>query len=287
MRDRILVGIAVILGILFGCSAGAQTVGTPSQLKGTGVPSGGLCVAQNIGQEYFQTDATAGANVFKCTSAGTWTQNVPSTITWPYIVSGGLYYVATPTGAYAVTPPIAANWTSTNLGTATRTDWASGPITISGTTDSAWHMACTTVPSHPYTVRLTFIAGLTSAENIIRNAAIWRQSSDGKLSTIGITGGGLSEFYNWTNPTTSSSNIATNTMQQPALLYTWQLKDDSTNRLISLWNGAEAASLYVGTNWNQGRTAFLTADQICFGIWNSNSNFRPATTLVGYSVSQP
>ena len=71
MRDRILVGLAVILGILLGCSLGAQTVGTPAQIKGSGAPSSALCVI--VGQEYFQTDATPGANLYYCTAAGIWT----------------------------------------------------------------------------------------------------------------------------------------------------------------------------------------------------------------------
>lgn len=75
-REKLFLGLAIVAGLLFGRSLAAQTAGTPSQIKGTGAPSSGLCIAGSVGQEYFRTDATAGQNVYRCTSAGVWTQMV-------------------------------------------------------------------------------------------------------------------------------------------------------------------------------------------------------------------
>ncbi len=75
----------------------AQTQGTPAQLKGTGTPSSGLCVAGSVGQEYFQTDATVGQNVFKCTSAGVWTQMSAATGEVPIVGGSAPATLAYPT----------------------------------------------------------------------------------------------------------------------------------------------------------------------------------------------
>jgi hypothetical protein len=94
-REKLLLILTIFIGLMLGRSLAAQTQGTPSQIKGTGAPSAGLCVAGSVGQEYFQTDATAGQNVFKCTSAGVWTQ---ASVATTEIQSGGISYCASATG---------------------------------------------------------------------------------------------------------------------------------------------------------------------------------------------
>ncbi len=93
-REKLLLILTVFVGLFLGRSLAAQTAGTPSQIKGTGTPSSGLCIAGSVGQEYFQTDATAGQNVYKCTSAGVWTQASAATTE---IQSGGISYCASAT----------------------------------------------------------------------------------------------------------------------------------------------------------------------------------------------
>lgn len=51
-------------------AAYAQTVGTPAQLQGNGAPLDAACTSTNIGQEYFQKDATSGQESWKCKTAG-------------------------------------------------------------------------------------------------------------------------------------------------------------------------------------------------------------------------
>ncbi len=104
-REKLLLILTIFVGLLLGRSLAAQTQGTPSQIKGTGAPSSGLCVAGSVGQEYFQTDATVGQNVFKCTSAGVWTQMSAAT---GEVQNGQLTYCSSATGnddyACAISP---------------------------------------------------------------------------------------------------------------------------------------------------------------------------------------
>ncbi len=93
----------------------AQTQGTPSVLKGTGAPSGGLCTSGNISQEYFQTDAASGEEIHRCKSAGVW---VKATVA--AVQSGGPIFgtSAVGTDSYAVdfSPAFTAYATSSTCG---------------------------------------------------------------------------------------------------------------------------------------------------------------------------
>lgn len=73
-REKLLLILTIFIGLMLGRSLAAQTQGSPSQIKGTGVPSSTLCASGNVGQGYYQTDGAAGQSAYSCTSAG-WTNN--------------------------------------------------------------------------------------------------------------------------------------------------------------------------------------------------------------------
>lgn len=202
------------------------------------------------------------------------------TVTWPYLTIAGADYLL---GSYPATRIVPGDWTSTNLGAATRTDLPSGAISLRGTTDSTWRMVCRSVPATPYTAELALMLSPFVVESGVRVAIGWRESGTGELSLVSIRGG-IIRLENWTNPTTFSADVTNNTFQQPGALFSFQFGDDgATNRTVRVWNGAATFNAYAGTQWTIARTTFLTPDQFCFGVFSDNGNYPPYAVLASYA----
>lgn len=202
-REKLYLVLTIFIGLLCGRSLAAQTQGTPSQIKGTGAPSSGLCVAGSVGQEYFQTDATAGQNVFKCTSAGVWTQTSVAT---PDVQSGSILYCASATGndSYACSFAPAFTAYDTN-GTCVAGEICTGTVIQfyadvqnTGTATFAPNgLAGKTIKKGGKNSNLT--TGDIEAGQVVtlaynRVADVWQYQS--QLSTV-ITGSPSYELYQW------------------------------------------------------------------------------------------
>jgi hypothetical protein len=115
-------------------------------------------------------------------------------------------------GLYPVTkPPAFGTWTQVNFGTST-VDQNSGGIYINPTpsASTSLRILALPIPSTPYTLtaRIRFASNKVGGGHTLLG---WRQSSSGKLVTIGVgtdntAGGAFYGFTKWTNPTLWSAN---------------------------------------------------------------------------------
>jgi len=175
--------------------------------------------------------------------------------------------------------PINADYSWVNQGPATISDDGDSGLLISFETGGAAAPACNcrvkAAPARPYTItaRVKILYESTNAAGIL-----WRESSSGRLATLGVgfTGHQISSS-NWTNPTSFSAHIVQKTLASlnNGLMLggdIWlRITEDNTNR-ITQWS-------FDGIKWRTlttvGRTTTMTADQVGFFVESGST-----TTMV-------
>ncbi len=200
------------------------------------------------------------------------------------------YYLLRDTGAawsywgplFKFTPPIAlSNWTIENQGTATVEDFRGAirfvcPASLATGIRGIYK----TAPSTPYTISAAF----NWCPAIIDGCLVclgFRQSSDGKMATIRLRRESTRMVYSgkWTDYDSFSANYTSasfNWLGGNVLFL--QITDDGTNRIVSV--------SVDGINWiplhSVGRTDFLTADQVMFGVDNYGGSSGSYAVLLSW-----
>lgn len=190
----------------------------------------------------------------------------------------GSAYVA---DGIAFTDPTTQTWTALNQGSGTYTeDTTNKRMTIledgDGSADlRGWYASA---PSAPYAIRMHCKYWGNGASNML--AVGFRENSTGELHVIifGQATGVQFAVQKWNSATSVNSNyIAATTV---LLMPEWfKIEDNNTNRIISISDD--------GIVWTQihsiGRTDFLTADEIFFGVFiTTNAAYDTQVSLLSY-----
>ncbi len=119
-----------------------------------------------------------------------------------------------------------------------------------------------TAPATPYTIT-AYIESYSYSANVILGCLFFRESATSELVTFGYNLNATTPILTTTNFNSATSLNAnanlTNSFLQPKW---WRIADNGTNRIVSV--------SMDGVNWiaifTVGRTSFLTADQVGFGV---------------------
>lgn len=202
------------------------------------------------------------------------------------ITIGGNCYV----NGRRMTPIIPSQWTSVNLASSTvRTDGSNSIFLDSGFgAGTGWNFVCQNLPSASnYHIRVHYMrtSGSAAGDNPAQTGVILRNSSTGAFIAHYLWAFDTYVIAKWTNPTTENSQYLNNPSRLLGELYSVDLTDDGTNRIWRWWDGFNTYREYQGTAETQGRTDFTTPNQICFGNYESNGNYRTQARLIGYDVN--
>jgi len=221
----------------------------------TGTPS---APTQTTGDNSTKLATTA----FVAAAVGTASYALPSLGSFAWI-NQGTAAIDTLTTGYTMTAPVGA---STN-----------------------WRLQTLAAPATPYT--LTTVLRMSALMANFHQVAIgWRQSSDGKLVTFGPQCNTSTASYGMhlgvhKYTAAAGSFSASYVSALPTRLSTapfWlRISDDGTNR--KCWISAD------GTHWQLvhtvGRTDYLTADQILWGVDVENATYEGLATLLSWAVT--
>lgn len=188
---------------------------------------------------------------------------------WEYVWGGPLGYL---------TKPPSSSWSWVNQGTAsTATELGGERITAPSSTRNFRLRTRTLTPSSNYSA----VAYVESAGVPVGGSNLWlggiglRNSSSGSFISFGpyldnTTFYSALAVYRWTNATTISANSFGKPVYQIAggAIPNWyRIRDDGTNRYFDYsTNGVDWITVF-----SEGRTAFITPDQFCFGFDNEGS----------------
>lgn len=135
-------------------------------------------------------------------------------------------------------------------------------------------------PSTPYTITAAFLINLALVDFHVAGVC-WRQSSDGKLITLAAGTGNTfpndlsMQCLDYTNPTTFSATNQTLAYPFSHGMIWFRMTDNGTNRIVS-WSvdGRNFTQLF-----SEGRTTFLTADEVGFFVNSLNATWSASATL--------
>jgi hypothetical protein len=165
-----------------------------------------------------------------------------------------------------MTPPASADFTWVNQGSSTVTDTKGMMVLAPAGVASGENVRALvkTAPSTPYEITVAMLAlspPYTTATAMAQYGVCWRESGSGKLLLYGWGMASYPTTFNYTqmtNPTTVSTNV----LQASIAAYgpCWiRFADDGVNRTVKVsWDGFN----FVPVAAAQGRTVFLTADQV-------------------------
>ena len=204
--------------------------------------------------------------------------------TWHAIVNGS--------GVSSLTaPPVLSNWAWVNQGGATAADSSViyiGASQVTGITFTAPAAGSDNVrllkkaaPSTPYTITLAYVASIVGA-NYFSTGFIWRESGSGELVIAGLKydGGFKFDSYKFNSPTSPAASYVAAAVNWHGLVWL-RFTDDGTDRK-TYYSGD-------GVNWlllhTIGRTDFLTANEVGFGIHVNNGTYTAAMSLVHWVQS--
>ncbi len=190
--------------------------------------------------------------------------------TWDYFYAGR-----------KVTPLVSGNFSWTNQGGASVTDQTNGVSVLSTPAvngSNSLRIRRMATPSRPYTIVMAFLARMGSG-NFAEAGLIWRESGSGKLSVISIQNFSSAICSHWTNETSFNASIAAVAMAAVGP-YWLKITEDSTNR--TGWFSIDGITWYQIAQ--EGRTNFLTADQVGYYANNSN-NVAQDITIIGWDQS--
>lgn len=281
----------VLVFILAALSVGAQfarfnAVTGKLDLTGVYIQSGSGAPTSNcsVGLDYyFRTDATAGQNLYFCTTTNNWTQMATGgTLSSPYISSGGLYYGP----LWPMTPPVLGDFTWVNQSTATATSLPGGAILLD--TQAAAGVSLNglfkSAPSTPYTIEAAVVFRFRSAAGAVRCGLGFRESSTGKITGMGTRVPPEISYNSWYNPTSyqaDANNYSIGTTQQVLL---WlKITNDNTNLTYS-WGATPYSYLQ---NTTQAKAAFFTTgpDQVGFYCDSNSSSTVQSMVLLSWKQS--
>lgn len=202
---------------------------------------------------------------------------LPTDSFYAYRYSGSLWVPWGP--IYPMTPPVDGDFAWINQGSATIIN-TGGALYLKTPTTAGENvrMRVKTAPSPPYTITAAFMLDWW-IQAYHSGGLLFRQISDGKLHTLGITATlGISSLK-WTSATASFayyvSPIGTVVIRP---LWWMQISDDGTNRIVRL--------SMDGYNWDVigtiGRTDYLTADQVGFFAFAQDTTRDGGLTLLSW-----
>lgn len=178
---------------------------------------------------------------------------------------------------FTLTPPPTADWSNINFGTEATAATDQGDQLITVTNGSGVNVRArvrTLSPASNYTAVFVIddIYPATTQAGYWGYGVCLRDSASGKLITLGIgdaqSGSSAVNLVarSWTNPTTLASDYATATPPARYPRY-WSISDNGTSHAFAYsFNGKDWETL-----WSQLRTAFMTANQIGFWVWDSTA----------------
>ncbi|WP_166460483.1 beta strand repeat-containing protein, partial [Mycobacterium paragordonae] len=188
---------------------------------------------------------------------------------WEYVWGGPLGYL---------TKPPSSSWSWVNQGTASTASELGGErITAPSSTRNFRLRTRTLTPSSNYSA----VAYVEAAGVPVGGSNLWlggiglRNSSSQSFISFGpyldnTTYYSALAVYRWTNATTISANSFAKPVYQLAggAIPNWyRIRDDGTNRYFDYsTNGVDWITVF-----SEGRTAFITPDQFCFGFDNEGS----------------
>jgi len=165
-----------------------------------------------------------------------------------------------------MTPPDSASFSWVNQGAATVANSKGMMVLATPNVASGENLRCLVkaAPATPYEITVAMLglsSAYTTASNMAQYGICWRESGSGKLLTYGWGMGSYPTTFNytqWTNPTTISTSVMQVTAPANGLCWI-RFADDGANRTVRI--------SMDGFNWQQvaapqGRTTFLTADQV-------------------------
>lgn len=181
-------------------------------------------------------------------------------------------------------PPVVADFTWVNQGTATAVDEQDSIyLTYPAGAPTNNRMLVKAAPATPYVITATFLSNILAASQS-SFGLVHRQSSDGKFTYMDIfaTAAALTlAVANYTNPTTFSAQPAAISYFPFGPLFFLRMQDTGTNRIYSY-------SYDYGRTWTVvytvARTTFETPDQVGFGADSSNASAGGALTLLSWTV---
>lgn len=207
-----------------------------------------------------------------------------------YLPNDG-YWVQRDTGAawvpwgpiYPFTDPALSGlntWVNQSTGSISSTN---GGLTLTGkpvnaANDSQAYVK--TAPATPYTITAAYLFNsYNSGAGAQHGSLVWRESSSGKLISVGIaltTAGPKLSVLKWNSPSSASAVYTEGFVQMGSPVW-MQISDDGANRIVRISTN--------GNDWVQihsvGRTDFLTANQV--GIFVTDSTNRtPVMTLLSW-----
>jgi hypothetical protein len=213
------------------------------------------------GAEEFDASASAGDTVVGVGTRGSFERLIQTPASGEIHAYSGVSAADRYGPIWKMTPLDQSGWSWVNQGDASVTQ-ASGVVFLNAPSAAAQNLRIrkTSAPATPYTITVALIceAAFTGSFNV-RTRPSWRQSSDGKLVTIGYLGGnGVFEVLKFNSATSfSASYAARNVAARPSLAFI-RMTDNGTNRVVS--------TSFDGVNFRQlhsvGRTDFMTADEV-------------------------
>lgn len=284
MLKKTLITLTILAALVF-CVA--QLNVSIRDLIGTSLPE--TCT---VGQRYFKTDATAGRNLYGCTSSNTWTvlgdgsaassnsygayASLPASCTAGdrYLTSDSIYEFACTasntwrafnTSTLHVIPP-SAGWSWVNQGSATVT-YSLGYGYLSAPASAADSLRMQTrSASAPYTVTARIRVKANDTQNYFAGGLMCRNSGSGEIINFGIAGnGGVKVISYYHSSPTGGGSMRGSAINLGIYSDLWlQLSDDNTNRILKY--------SINGTDWLQHSSTARTTDVTCDEVgWFSNS----------------
>lgn len=200
-------------------------------------------------------------------------------------VGGGAAVVASGSIYPDFTTPVLGDFTAIN--SASGITNANGGVYLSAPANSGDSLRIykKAAPATPYTITACMLVNLVAVD--FQAAGIcFRQSSDGKLVTMCFTTGNtLPADYeyqcaDWTSPTAFSAANATVDVFAGSLIWL-RITDNGTNRIVS-WS---VDGYNFHTLFTEGRTTFLTADEVGFYANTSTALWPASLTLLSWRVT--
>lgn len=182
------------------------------------------------------------------------------------------------------TSPVNGDFDWVNQGSASVTVNANGGIHLiaPANASTSYRIRKKAAPATPYTITAAFIFNFATVD-FQQGGLLWRQSSDGKLVTMAVGFGntfpGDVEFVSqdYTNETSFSASNATQDAIPVGVVWL-RIADDGVTRTASYsFDGYNFVTLL-----SEGRTTFLTADEVGFFMNTSSAAVQAAGTLLSW-----
>ena len=176
-------------------------------------------------------------------------------------------------------PPTVANWTWVNQEAATAVETNGGiALTAPIQTGDDWRLLVRAAPSTPYTITAGILSNLMPVDYAGLGIG-WRQSSDGKMVSYEVNGANqYASVIKFNSETSWNGTYVDRPLKAGRNLFWLRITDDGTDR--KCWISVDKCT------WLElhsvGRTDFLTADQVWFGVQSNNGTYPISGTLISW-----